>query len=189
MSKSRSWPVRIQPVHRIALESTPLQRALQAAPERPSAVETVPEIELFCFRTGQFHFGFASENVLEVVRAGPLTALPKVPTFILGVYAHRGQVLPVLGLLRFLSKGEEQIGNKTRFVIAVSGKYVAAIVADSVIGMRRYPQAQIDPIPLGSGEGEKHLAGVVRTDRPGEAILFLDAAQLLQGARGRAVPK
>ncbi len=92
-------------------------------------------------------------------------------------------------MLRFLSKGEEQIGNKTRFVIAVSGKYVAAIVADSVIGMRRYPQAQIDPIPLGSGEGEKHLAGVVRTDRPGEAILFLDAAQLLQGARGRAVPK
>ena len=189
MSKSRSWPVRIQLFHRIALESTPLQRALQAAPERPSAVETVPEIELFCFRTGQFHFGFPSENVLEVIRAGPLTALPKVPTFILGVYAHRGEVLPVLGLLRFLSKGEEQIGNKTRFVIAVSGKYVAAIVADSVIGMRRYPLSQIDPIPLGSGEGEKHLAGVVRTDRPGEAILFLDAAQLLQGARGRAVPK
>jgi purine-binding chemotaxis protein CheW len=170
------------------LESTPLQRALQAAPERPSAVETVPEIELFCFRIGEFHFGFASENVLEVVRAGPLTALPKVPTFILGVYAHRGEVLPVLGLLRFLSKGEEQIGNKSRFVIAVSGKYVAAIVADAVIGMRRYRLAEIDPVPLGSSEGEEHLTGVVRTDRVGETILFLDAAKLLQGARGRAVP-
>jgi hypothetical protein len=41
---------------------------------------------------------------------------------------------------------------------------------------------------LGSGEGEEHLTGVVRTDRVGETILFLDAAKLLQGARGRTVP-
>jgi purine-binding chemotaxis protein CheW len=170
------------------LESTPLQRALEAAPERPSAAEAVPEIELFCFRTGELHFGFASENVLQVIRPLPLTALPKVPTFILGVCAHRGEVLPVLGLLRFLSKGEEHIGSKTRFVIAVSGKYIAAIVADAVIGMRRYRLAQIDRVPLGSSESEGHLAGVVRTNRVDETILILDAAKLLQAARGRAVP-
>lgn len=166
-----------------------MQRALEAAPERPSATKAVPEHEYFCFRMGDLHFGVASEHVLEVVRAAPLTALPKAPAFILGVCAHRGEVLPVLDLLRFLSKGEARIGAKTRLVVGVSGNFTAAMVADAVIGLRRFPLVDVRPVPIGAGEGGEHLVGAVRLNPMGETILLLDLAKLLQSARQRAVPR
>jgi purine-binding chemotaxis protein CheW len=170
------------------LDSTPLQRALEAAPDRPSAAKVVPEQEYFCFRMGELHFGVASEHVLEVVRPGPLTALPKAPAFILGVCAHRGEILPVLDLLRFLSKGEARITGKTRLVVGVSGSYVAGMIADSVIGLRRFPVAQIHAVPIGGSAGAEHLVGAVRQDPKEETILLLDLAKLLESARRRAVP-
>jgi purine-binding chemotaxis protein CheW len=171
------------------LDSTPLQRALEAAPERPSATKAVPEHEYFCFRVGDLYLGVASQHILEVVRAAPLTALPQAPAFILGVCAHRGEVLPVLDLLRFLSKGEARIGAKTRLVVGVSGSYVAAMVADAVIGLRRFPLADVHSVPIGAGEGREHLVGAVKLKPMGEMILLLDLFKLLQSARQRAVPR
>ncbi len=171
------------------MDSTPLQRALDAAPDRPSAARAVPEKEYFCFSVGDLHFGVASEHVLEVVRPGPLTPLPKAPAFILGVCAHRGEVLLVLDLLRFLSKGEARIGGKTRLVVGVSGRYVAGMLADSVIGLRRFPMADIHPVPIGGSAGGEHLVGAVRPDPEGETILLLDLAKLLESARRRAVSR
>jgi len=171
------------------LDSTPLQRALEAAPERPSAAKTVPDREYFCFKAGDLHLAIASEHVLEVVRSGPLTPLPKVPAFILGVCAHRGEVLPVLDLLRFLGKGAVRIAGKTRLVVGVSGNYVAGIVADAVTGLRRFRLADIHPVPITGSGGSEHLLGTVRPDPAADIILLLDLAKLLHSARQRAVPR
>jgi purine-binding chemotaxis protein CheW len=171
------------------LDSTPLQRALEAAPERPREGKTAPEHEYFCFRAGDLHLGIASEHVLEVVRAGPLTPLPKVPAFILGVCAHRGEVLPVLDLLRFLAKGAARIGGKTRLVVGVSGNYVAGMVADAVTGLRRFRMADIHPVPIGGNEGGDYLVGAVRPAAAEDVVLLVDLAKLLHSARQRAVPR
>ena len=166
-----------------------MQRALEAAPERPSAAKTIPDREYFCFRAGDLHLAIASEHVLEVVRSGPLTPLPRVPAFILGVCAHRGEVLPVLDLLRFLEKGAARISGKTRLVVGVSGNYVAGIVADAVTGLRGFRLADIHPVPMGGSGGGEHLLGAVRPDPAADTILLLDLAQLLHSARRRAVPR
>jgi purine-binding chemotaxis protein CheW len=153
------------------------------------AAQARPEQEFFCFRLGDLRLGVPSENVLEVLRAGLLTPLPRTPSFIMGVTGHRGEVLPVVDLLRFLSKGEARIGPRTRLFVGVSGSYVAGVVADTVLGLRRIPVADILPPPLGGDAAAEHLLGVVQGGGANDSINLLNFSKLLQTARQRAVAR
>lgn len=168
------------------MDSTPLQRALQVAPDRAPPAKARAEQEFFCFRLGEVQLGVPSENVREVVRVGPLTPLPRTPAYILGVSGFRGEVLPVIDLLRFLGKGEARLSSRTRLFVGVSGTYVAAVVADAVIGLRRIPVAEILPSPLGGDISAEHLLGVV-TPAKAEPVSLLNFPKVLQAARQRAV--
>ncbi|MBU8894476.1 chemotaxis protein CheW [Corallococcus sp. H22C18031201] len=159
------------------------------APERAVATQARPEQEFFCFRVGDLRLGVPSENVLEVLRAGLLTPLPRTPSFVMGVTGHRGVVLPVVDLLRFLSKGEARIGPRTRLFVGVSGSFVAGVVADTVLGLRRIPVSDILPPPLGGDAAAEHLLGVVQASGTQEAINLLNFTKLLQTARQRAVAR
>ena len=147
----------------------------------------IPEQEYFCFTLGDLQFGIASEDVLEVLRAGPLTPLPKTPPFILGVCAHRGDVLPVLDVLRFLGTGEARVTPRSRLFVGMSGSYVAGMVADAIVGLRRFPLAQILPVPLGGSNASEYLSGVVNPGARGETILLLNLSKMLHATRRRAV--
>ncbi|WIG97651.1 chemotaxis protein CheW [Myxococcus sp. SDU36] len=159
------------------------------APARALAAQARPEQEFFCFRVGDLRLGVPSENVLEVLRAGLLTPLPRTPSFLMGVTGHRGEVLPVLDLLRFLSKGEARIGPRTRLFVGITGSYVAGVVADTVLGLRRIPVSEILPPPLGGDAAAEHLLGVVQASGNHEAINLLNFSKLLQTARQRAVAR
>lgn len=159
------------------------------APDRALASQARPEQEFFCFRVGDLRLGVPSENVLEVLRAGLLTPLPRTPSFIMGVTGHRGQVLPVVDLLRFLSKGEARIGPRTRLFVGMSGTFVAGVVADTVLGLRRIPVADILPPPLGGDAAAEHLLGVVQGSGAQDGINLLNFTKLLQTARQRAVAR
>jgi purine-binding chemotaxis protein CheW len=167
------------------LEPTPLQRALQGAPERAPPVKGRPEQELFLFRLGELRLGVPSENVREVIRAGPLTPLPRTPAFILGVCGHRGEVLPVLDLLRFLGKGESRISSRTRLFVGIAGTFVTGVVTDAVVGLQRVPVQDILPPPMGGDVSTEHFLGVVT--RGQEVTSLLNFVKVLQTARQRAV--
>lgn len=171
------------------MNPTPLQRALSAAPERAPAAKPRAEQEFFSFELGGLRIGIPSENVREVLRAGPLTPLPRSPSFLLGVTGHRGEVLPVLDLLRFLGKGEARIGSRTRLFVGISGSYVAAVLADTVAGLTRVPLSDIMPPPVGGDFSTDHLLGVVQPAAGGQIISLLNFSKVLQTARQRAVSR
>jgi purine-binding chemotaxis protein CheW len=169
------------------LNTTPLQRALRKAPDRAIAGQARPEQEFFCFRAGELRLGVPSDNVLEVIRTGLLTPLPRTPSFLLGVTGHRGEVLPVMDLLRFLGKGEARVGPRTRLFIGTSGNYRVGVVADSVLGLRRILVSDILPPPLGGDAAVEHLIGVAEGSSHQDALALINFSKLLQSARQRAV--
>ncbi len=171
------------------MSENPLQRALRQAPDRASAVQAQAEQELFCFRLGDLKLAVSSQNVLEVIRAGVVTPLPKSPAFILGVCGHRGAVIPVLDLLRFLGKGEARLGLRTRMFLGISGTYVAGVVTDSVVGLRKFPVSGILPPPMGGDSATEHLSGVVVVPGDSSTTSILNLAKVLSAARQRAVSR
>lgn len=157
------------------------------APDRAIASQARPEQEFFCFRAGELRLAVPSENVLEVIRTGPMTPLPRTPSFLLGVTGHRGEVIPVMDLLRFLGKGEARVGPRTRLFIGTSGNYRVGVVADAVLGLRRIPVADILPPPLGGDAAAEHLIGVYEIAAAQETMALIHFTKLLQSARQRAV--
>jgi len=157
------------------------------APDRAIASQARPEQEFFCFRAGELRLAVPSENVLEVIRTGPMTPLPRTPSFLLGVTGHRGEVIPVMDLLRFLGKGEARVAPRTRLFIGMSGNYRVGVVADAVLGLRRVPVADILPPPLGGDAAAEHLLGVYEVPSTQETMALIHFTKLLQSARQRAV--
>ena len=128
--------------------------------------------------------------MLEVLRAGLLTPLPRSPSFLLGVTGHRGEVLPVMDLLRFLAKGEARILPRTRIFVGVSGTYVAGVVADTVLGLRRILVSRHPAAAHGRGRRHRAPAGRrARAATASETINLLNFSKLLQTARQRAVAR
>ncbi len=169
------------------MDPTPLKQALQVAPERTVVSNARPEQEFFCFKLGDLRIGVPSESVREVTKAVPLTPLPRSAPFVLGVMGHRGEVLTVIDLLRFLGKGEARITPRTRFFVGVNGALTAAILADQVIGLKAIAVADILPPPMGGDVSAEHLIGVVSPGKPAEVLTLVNLAKLFQTARAKAV--
>ena len=170
------------------VEPSPLQRALSLAPERALPGTPVAKQEFFCFRLGDMQVGVASTSVREVVRVGPLTALPRVPAYVLGVCAVRGEVLPVIDLLRFLGKGEARVTPRSRLFVGMSGTSFAAVVTDQVLGLKQIEVANILPPPMGEASSE-HLLGVVPGAKSGESLALLNFSKVFLAARQKAISR
>lgn len=170
------------------MEPTPLQRALAVAPERATAQAARPDEEYFLLRCGELPLGVRSEFVREATRVGPLTPLPRSPSFVLGVVGHRGQVLPLIDLLRFLQQGESKATARSRLFISDSSGQVVGFLADQVIGLRRIYVADKLPAPAGAGAQAEFIEGVVQTRDLG-SLTLLNLPRIVQSARQKAVAR
>lgn len=170
------------------MEPTPLQRALAQAPDRAGPRAARPDEEFFLFRCGELSLGVRSEHVREVTRVGALTPLPRSPSFVLGVVGHRGQVLPLIDLQRFLQQGEARPTARSRLFISEHQGQSAGILADHVVGLRRIFVADKLPPPSGAGASGEFLDGVVASREHG-ALSLLNLPRVLHAARQRAVAR
>lgn len=168
---------------------TPLQTALKAAPDRAPAKAAKVERELFLFRLGGLLLAVPSDSVREVVRLGPLTPLPRMAAFVLGVAAHRGEVLPVLDLLRLLGLGEVHPAPRARIFVSTVGSWTAAFLTDEARGLVRVLVEDVLPAPVGGQMSGDQVLGVVRVGKKAETATVLDLSRVLHVARQRAVAR
>jgi len=171
------------------LEPTPLQRALGLAPDKASARVERPEKEFFVFKIGQLMLGVDSVNAREVTRLGVITPLPRAASFVMGVAGHRGEVLPVLDLLRFFAQGESRHAERMLCFIGVHASFAAAFVADEVVGLRKVFVADILPPPVGGEIPTEHVLGVIHEAGGKKMVTLLDLPRVVQTSRTRAVTR
>jgi len=145
-----------------------------------------PEAWFFCLRVLGGRYAFEAPLVTEVVRVGPLTRLPAAPSFLPGVFTHRGEVLPVLDIGQLVGHSAVPIRASTRAALVHCGPWKVAVVSDSVEGLVAIPRRTLEPPPAESSGVAEFLSAVGR-DRHG-AVAILDLPRLVEMARARAVP-
>ena len=160
-----------------------------AAPEKAVPRVERPEKEFFIFKLGPLLLGVDSVNAREVTRLGVITPLPRAASFVLGVAGHRGEVLPVIDLLRFFAQGESRPGSRILCFIGVNGGFAASFVADQVIGLRKVFVADILPAPVGGDIPSEHVQGVLNSAELKGMVTLLDLPRVLQTSRQRAVTR
>ena len=152
----------------------------------PSSPGTGDEAWFFCLRVLGGRYAFEAPLVTEVVRVGPLTRLPAAPSFLPGVFTHRGEVLPVLDIGQLVGHTAVPIRASTRAALVHCGPWKVAVVSDSVEGLVALPRRSLEPPPAESSGVAEFLSAVGR-DAHG-AVAILDLPRLVETARARAVP-
>ncbi len=165
-----------------------LKQALAHAPAKSRPQAAAPDEEYFVFKVDTLIFGVTSEHVREVTRMGPLTPLPRTPSFVLGVVGHRGQVFPLIDLLRFLGQGETRTSSRTRLFVIETQGFVVGFVADEVIGLRRLLVADKLPPPAATGGSSEFLDGLISTPDLG-AMTLLNIARVVTSARHKVASR
>ncbi len=168
------------------MHPTPLQRALAEAPDTARAQAARPEEEFFIFTLGPLTMAVTSQHVREVTRLTQPTPLPRAPSFLVGVVGSRGQVLPVVDLLRFLQQGEAKVLGGARMFIGESSGLIVGFVADQVVGLRRIFVADKLPPPAGGLAASEFLSGLVQHRELG-TLSLIDLPKVMHAARALVV--
>jgi purine-binding chemotaxis protein CheW len=170
-------------------EAAPALPQLAPAAEVP---EPEPELmareEYLTFMLGAEEYAIAIERVRQVIKAPPVTEVPRAPAHILGVVTVRGEVVAVLDPRRRLGlpplAPAEGYG---KVVIVDAGEGPCGLLVDRVASVVRLRPGSIEPCPQGiSGSRSEFLAGI---GRAGERLFtVLDLGALLRRTPLRADP-
>lgn len=144
------------------------------------------EAWFFCLRILGGRYAFEAPLVTEVVRLGPLTRLPAAPSFLPGVFTHRGEVLPVLDIGQLVGHASIPIRPSTRAALVHCGPWKVAVVSESVEGLVAIPRRALEAPPA-EATGVAEFLSAVGRDRHGP-VAILDLPRVVETARARAVP-
>jgi purine-binding chemotaxis protein CheW len=154
-----------------------------AEPEPGDDLDSAVREEYLTFLLGREEYAVAIERVREVVKAPPVTEVPRAPAHILGVVTVRGEVVAVLDPRRRLGLPGAPPGDGAgRIVIVDAGDGACGLLVDAVASVVRLPPGAIEPCPQGIGGAGRaeFLAGI---GREGDRLFtVLDLGALLRRA-------
>jgi chemotaxis signal transduction protein len=93
------------------------------------------DLEILVVELAGRHYGAPLKAVREVFTLGPLTPVPTAPAAVAGVANLRGQVIPVLDLMRLLDLGLHRLRLGDPVVLVESEGTRVGLLVDRVVGL------------------------------------------------------
>jgi len=93
------------------------------------------ELEILVVELAGRHYGAPLKAVREVFTLGPLTPVPTAPAAVAGVANLRGQVVPVLDLMRLLDLGLHRLRLGDPVVLVEHDGTRVGLLVDRVVGL------------------------------------------------------
>ena len=135
-------------------------------------------MHLLCFSLADKEYAVDIFGVREVRRIRQVTPVPKSLDFIEGVVSLRGRVIPIVNLRKKLSLPFPEKASLNRVLITESNNHMLGIAVDSVIGVLKIDEANIEP-PDEVLKKAEYLIGVGKIGK--RLILIADIEKLLSG--------
>ena len=108
---------------------------------------------LVAFEVGGIGYAIEIQRVREIVRPLPTLNLPHVPSEVIGVVDHRGDVVPILDLRKRFGVAQQGRDKDVRYIIATRGTRLVGLVVDKVTEVfGALPAAKRDLPEIAAGE-------------------------------------
>jgi chemotaxis signal transduction protein len=151
-----------------------LERRARALARPLKRAAAGPGESLVTFTRGA-RYGLPVASIREVRPYVPPHPLPRAPSFVAGLVAARGGVVPAVDLAMFF--GAPAAGNAAVLIVVADGAVEVALLADAVDAVTDVPAATLGRLPAGTPALTREF-GVGLA--PGAGVV-LDVARLLQG--------
>lgn len=166
-----------------------------------SGAEGVEELlALVCFQLGDEQYALDIARVREVLRLAPVTRVPQMPDFVLGVINARGNIIPVFdfrrkfglggppfgraspGLDKVIALGGKTLNEKAKIIVVDVREAPVCFVADELLDNVKIERSSIAPVPQGKLKiPQECVAGVSRLDE--RVVIILDLDKMYESAQ------
>ncbi len=159
-------------------ETVPRFPDLVAASALPTAPEPERRHEWLTFTLGEEVYALDIHHVREILKAPPLTEVPRAPGHVLGVIMNRGEVIAVFDPRVRLGLPRRATDARARILVCDAGDGSRGLLVDAVSHVVRIAQSAVEPRPPSmGGVAAEFIAGIGR-DR-NRLYVLLDAVALL----------
>lgn len=123
-------------------------------------------------------FGADASQVFQIIRYQEVTKVPRMPRFLEGIINYRGDVIPVVSLIKRFDMGEDTITRKTKVLLTrIDGK-LAGFMVDDVAEILRFTEEETEPAPgLLYGEAGTYLKNVGK--KGDKLVSIIDLSKVL----------
>jgi purine-binding chemotaxis protein CheW len=140
-------------------------------------MQTVSQHRYCTFRIGDACFAMPADGVVEVLRGGRLTRVPKAPVGVLGLVHLRGRIVPVVDPAAALAIVRPMPERATHLVIALEDDWYGLVI-DEMLDVVEIPTAAIEQATdSGSEAGSDALTGVYAA--PDRLVHLLDPWRMI----------
>ncbi|HAM99029.1 MAG TPA: chemotaxis protein CheW [Marinilabiliales bacterium] len=151
-------------------------RAQALAVEKNDAAGQKEFMEVIVFGLATETYGIESKFIREVYPLKDYTALPGIPSFVLGIVNVRGQIVSVIDFKKFFNLPEKGLGELNKVIIIRNEKMEFGILADNINDARSIAIEELQTPPVSTnGIGAAYLRGIT-----GDQIIILDAQRILE---------
>jgi purine-binding chemotaxis protein CheW len=141
----------------------------------PETIEERPSQRLCLFQRSDRTFGLGVDEVVEVLPAVALTAVPVAPPLLAGLFNLRGELIPVLRLERLFELGERPPARREQYLVAHHADGSLALWVDRVVDIAAVLIEELQQLtPRAFLRGEVEVGGL--------PVLLLDLAQIVRAA-------
>ncbi len=159
--------------------SSLLETGVAVAAKRDAGPTAEPRREYLTFLLGAEEYGIDIGHVREILKAPPITEVPRAAAHILGVITVRGEVIAVVDPRKRLKLPSAGPTGSTRVVVCDAGEGPCGLLVDAVSQVVRLAPSSIEPRPSGiGGIDTDYISGIGR--HGGMLIVLLDAGMLLR---------
>lgn len=135
------------------------------------------ELEIVEFEVGNNKFGINVIKVKEIIQPIPVTFIPHVHEHVEGIIQLRGEVLPVVDMLKVLGLNNTVRNPQQKYIVAEFNKQRVVFHVDNVTQIHRISWDQIEkPSDMYQG-GASQVIGVIK--RNNDMILLLDFERIM----------
>jgi purine-binding chemotaxis protein CheW len=123
------------------------------------------------FRVADEDYGVSLLEIREIIKTRPVTEVPRMPGFVIGVISLRGTIIPVLDLRLRLGLAVGDSSGWSRIIIAKRGEGMCGLLVDEVFQVLGLPSAEIEKAPpVLEGIDREFVRGI---GRHGERMLII----------------
>lgn len=134
--------------------------------------------EYLCFRVAHESYAISIMAIKEIVKPRDVTAVPRMPAFILGVISLRGIIIPVMDMRMRLSLHVSPATGRERIIVLRMDSGFCGILVDEVIQVARIIKNCIeDPPAVLDGIDRDFVTGLGHFDN--RMLIILNLAAIL----------
>jgi purine-binding chemotaxis protein CheW len=117
------------------------------------------------FIVGEVAYAVPTASVREITTPAPITELPHLPRGVIGVFEHRGQVVPVIDLRTCFDVPARAAEGRSQWIIVEVGQHRVGLCVNRVTGVFEVGFGGLKPVPeLGRTIDPRALVGVANQD-------------------------